>query len=266
MFQLEKINALLNCKICKDVLVDPVLLPCGETICKAHTDMISKGKCASCTGTHTVPKEGFLENRILKDQLDYEINKINLNYSQFKSNSKIIQDLNEKLKEIVAIRNDPANYIHEYFDELTRQVDLRRETLIEDIHKYSDELVQNIEKLKQDCVAKSKETTKITVELETIKVKINELNSTLNSSEIYDIKLKEMMSKKKSKELGDLLGPVLKQCKFEIQGKKYYKLTTSEMKLENAFGSLNCFDYDIDNMRVTIVYYFKWVFVYLRWI
>ena len=82
--------------------------------------MISNGKCASCTGTHIVQKEGFLENRILKDQLDFEINKINLDYSQFKNNSKIIQDLNEKLKETVAIRDVPANYIHEYFDELTR--------------------------------------------------------------------------------------------------------------------------------------------------
>ncbi len=263
MFQLEKIKDLFNCKICEDVLVDPIILPCGETVCKAHTEEISKDKCMFCSGTQMAPKEGFLENMFAKNLLE---NKIHLNFSQFDEYNKIFQDLNRNLKEIELIRNDPVNYIAEYFGELTRQVDLRRETLIEDIHKYSDELVQNIEKLKQDCVAKSKETTKITVELETIKVKINELNSTLNSSEIYDIKLKEMMSKKKSKELGDLLGPVLKKYKFEIQGRKYYKLSTSEMRLENAFGSLNCFDYDIDNMRVTIVYYFKWVFVYLRWI
>jgi len=141
MFQFEKINDLFNCKICKDVLVDPILLPCGETVCKAHVDEIIKGKCMLCTGVHTVPKEGFPENRIVKNLLENRFNKINLNFSQFDEYITIIQDLNKNMKEIEAIRNDPENYISEYFGELKRQVDLRRETLtlkIEDIHKYSD--------------------------------------------------------------------------------------------------------------------------------
>ncbi len=69
------------------------------------------------------------------------------------------------------------HFITEYFGELSRQVDLRRETLIEDIHKYSDELIQKIEKLKQDCVAKSNEETKITDVLDTTKAKINDFFS-----------------------------------------------------------------------------------------
>jgi len=112
---------------------------------------------------------------------------------------------------------------------LTRQVDLRRETLIEDIHKYSDELIQKIEKLKKECVAKSKEP--------------------MENSE-------NMVSEKKSKELGDLMGPVLKHYKFELQGKKCYKLVTKEVNMDNVFGTLSCFDYNIDNyyMKVNIVY------------
>jgi len=252
MFQLEKINDLFNCKICEDVLVDPIILPCGETVCKAHTDQISKEKCLLCSETHLVPKKGFLENRIVKNLLEKRANKINLNFSQFNDYNKIIQDLNTNLKKIEAIQSDPHNYIAEYFGELTRQVDLRRETLIEDIHKYSDEIIQNIEKLKQDCVVKSKESSKITDELETIKAKINDLNSTFNSLEIDDIKLEEIMSQKKSKELSDLMGPVLEKYKFELHGKNYYKLIKDEIKMENVFGSLSCFDFDIDNMPVNI--------------
>jgi len=130
-----------------------------------------------CSGVHIVPKEGFLENRIVKNQLDLKINKINLNLSQFKDYHKIIQDLNKNFKETDAIRNNPEDYIHEYFAELTRQVDLQRETLIEGINEYSDELIQKIEKLKQECVAKSKEATNITQDLVTIKAKMIELNS-----------------------------------------------------------------------------------------
>jgi len=250
MFQLEKINDLFNCKLCKDVLVDPILLPCGETVCKAHTDEIRKGKCMLCDGSHIVPKEGFLENRIVKDMLENRANEINLNFSKFKDYKKIIQDLNENLREIETIQKDPENYISEYFGELTRQVDLRRETLIRDIHKYSDELIQKIEKLKQDSVAKSKETTKINKVLETIKPKLNELNSMFNSLEIDDIKHEEIMSKKKSKELGDLMGPVLKKYKLELQGEKYYNFIIEEIKLEVIFGTLSCSDFDIKEVNI----------------
>ncbi len=64
-------------------------------MCKAHRDEISKGKCVSCSGVHIVPKEGFLENGLCQ----HEINKIDLNLSQFKDYHKIIQDLNKNLKE-----------------------------------------------------------------------------------------------------------------------------------------------------------------------
>jgi len=170
------------------------------------------------------PKEGFLENMFAKNLLE---NKIHLNFSQFDEYNKIFQDLNRNLKEIELIRNDPVNYIAEYFGELTRQVDLRRETLIEDIHKYSDKLIQKIEKLKQDCVVKSKNAMKTS---------------------------EDMISQKKSKEMSDLMGPVLKQFKFELQGKKYYKLLTNKIKMKNVFGSLGFFDFDINNMKVNIAY------------
>jgi len=197
--------------------------------------------------------------------LENKAQKINLNFSQFNENNKIIQDLNKNLREIEAIRKDPDNYISEYFGELTRQVDLRRETLIEDIHKYSDELILMIEGLKQDCVAKSKEASGSTNDLDTIKAKMNDLNSTFNSLEFDDIKHGEIMTQKKSKEVSDLMGPVLKKYKFELQGEKYFKLVkiTNEIKLEDVFGSLSCFEYDIDNMKVNITYGLQLLFLRL---
>ncbi len=195
-------------------------------VCEAHTVEISKEKCLLCSEMHTSPQNGFLENKIVKNLLETKAQKINLNSSQFDDYNEIIQDLNKNLKEIEAIRNNPENYIAEYFGELTRKVDLRRETLIEDINKYSDELIQKIEKLKQECVAKSQEAM---------------------------ITSENIMSEKKLKRKGDLMGPVSKQYKFDLQGEKYYKFMTEELKLENVFGSLGCFDYDIDSMKVNFV-------------
>ncbi len=100
MFQLEKINHLFNCQICKDLLVDPIILPCGETVCNVHTEKISEENCLLCTEMHTSPKSGFPSNKIVKNQLDLKINKINLNFRQFNDYNTIIQDLNEHLKQI----------------------------------------------------------------------------------------------------------------------------------------------------------------------
>ncbi len=178
------------------------------------------------------PMEGFPENRIVKHLLDLEVNMINFDFSRFNElfrdyySEYIFRDLNSNLKEIETIRKDPENCICEYFGQLTRQVDLRRETLIEDIHKYSDKLIQKIENLKQDCVAKSKEAM---------------------------VTSENILTKRKSKELGDLMEPVLKQYKLELQGQKYYKLVIDEIKIENIFGILSCFVNDIDNMPVNIV-------------
>ncbi len=66
-------------------------------------------------------------------------------------------------------------------------------------------------------MVKSKETTKMTDDLDMIKTKMNDLNSTFNSLEIDEIKLEEIMSQKKS-ELSDLMGPVLNRYKLELQG------------------------------------------------
>jgi len=161
--------------------------------------------------------------------------------------------LNENLKEMETIRKDPENYIYEYFGELTRQVDLRRETLIRDIHEYSDELIQKIEKLKQERAAKSKEGTIITDDLEMIKTKMNDLNSMFNSSDIDDIKHGKIISQKKLKEVSDLMGLVLNQYKYDLQDGKYYNFFTNEIKLENVFGSLSFLNYDIGNIKVNIV-------------
>ncbi len=82
MFQLEKINGIFSCKLCQGVLVDPIILPCGETVCKAHRDQICKGKCIFCLEVHKAPQCGFPPNKIVKNLLEKRVNNINLNFSQ----------------------------------------------------------------------------------------------------------------------------------------------------------------------------------------
>jgi len=72
----------------------------------------------------------------------------------------------------------------------------------------------------------------------------------LNSLEVGDKQHNEIMSQNLTKEIARLMQPILKQYKFELHGKKSYAFKQVEnisVSIENIFGKLNDFDYDIEN-------------------
>ena len=250
MFQL---GSIFNCDFCQKLLENPISLPCGETVCKSHTKEITQAKCIFCSDNHQVPQNGFPANKMVQKQLDLNLNKINQNFSQFNDYKRIIEDLNKKLREIEVMHKDPDNYIYEYFNELIRQVDVRRDTLFEGIQKYSETVIEGIEKLKADCMAKAKKATRNTKNIDEIKAKLTTVNSMFNSLEMSDTKHEEIMTQKRSKEIGELIRPVLEQFKLELQGYKKYKLKTVQVEIKNVFGSLDCEDIvNIQNIKVNI--------------
>jgi len=250
MFKFEKISSFFNCQFCQSILKDPIILPCGESVCQVHTEEICESECSFCSEKHQSPEHGFPINKFAQNQLQFGLNMTNLNFNQFIHCKKTVDGLNKDLKEVEVLRNDPENYISDYFDELTRQVDIRRETLLKEIHQYSDELIQKITKLKQDCFANSKNPSITTKSIDEINTKLTNLNIMLNSLEVGDKQHNEIMSQNLTKEIARLMQPILKQYKFELHGKKSYAFKQVEnisVSIENIFGKLNDFDYDIEN-------------------
>ncbi len=47
----------LDCVVCENILIDPVSLPCGKTICKTHADEFLI-KCYFCQEQHIAPSNG----------------------------------------------------------------------------------------------------------------------------------------------------------------------------------------------------------------
>ena len=52
MLKIDKINSLFNYQLCQSLVKDPVVLPCGETVCKIHTKEINHERCMFCTENH----------------------------------------------------------------------------------------------------------------------------------------------------------------------------------------------------------------------
>ena len=68
------------------IIKDPIILPCGETICKKHSKEISAKACIFCFKYHLEPEKGYISNNAIKKMIELEVNKIGLQ-SQIDNNS-----------------------------------------------------------------------------------------------------------------------------------------------------------------------------------
>ncbi len=98
------------------------------------------------------------------------------------------QDILSQIQTIESIVRDPDYYIYEYFCELVRQVDLRRESLKIRIDALSEELIDQIE-ITRDVFIGFK-IGDITTELDLIKIQIQKLNENCDQNIFEELKLR----------------------------------------------------------------------------
>ena len=63
----------MKCSECENMLEKPVILPCGESVCRKHIPVVAKegGEnpkfyCKVCDDSHHVPSDGFPANKALE--------------------------------------------------------------------------------------------------------------------------------------------------------------------------------------------------------
>ncbi len=211
-------DSFFNCQKCQKVIHEPVCLPCGETVCRSHSEDICSRKCPFCLKTHQPPEGGFPPNLIVQNML--------MNKRSFVESKKLLEDLNMQFIEIETFRNDPEYYIDEYCRELTRQVDLRREQLFDTIRQYSNLLVLQINEWKRGLLTRAKEEGSMVAEekLKMCKVRLGQLNSMFENFNMEEIKCK-----KKSTELAELLKSISEEYRRELLGRKTFELRTKDI-------------------------------------
>ena len=239
MFTLNS-DSLFSCKVCQKLIHEPIFLPCGETVCRSHSEETTKGNCRFCNETHLIPKTGFPLNRMVQTMLENKLHTLNINSDKFTESKQKVEDLNRRFREMDTLINEPEYFIDEYFRELTRQVDLRRERLFESIGQHSDLLIGQIEEWKSGLVEKAKKegSGRMAEGMKADKVKLGQLNSMFDSLEIDNAKLEEIISQKASKELGGRVGSMVEKYKKELLGGRVYELISSPIKIEEVFGAI----------------------------
>jgi len=126
----------------------------------------------------------------------FKIKLFNVNHLKSSSSSplfeeckKEIEDAREHMFKIELLEQNAENYIYEYFEDVKRQVDIRREDLKLKIDNYSDEIVKSVEANQKTLINISKEVNQMTTLIEKSKNELSELSTQFDTLEFNDTKL-----------------------------------------------------------------------------
>ena len=76
----DRMKRLIICKLCHETLEDPIILPCGKTICSKHLiDETNSFKCDLCDNLHDKTVDKFPVNQTVNELLQICDEYVNLN-------------------------------------------------------------------------------------------------------------------------------------------------------------------------------------------
>ena len=148
MMRLSSNSFICKYNNCKKYLKEPIILPCGRSICREHVDNLSKNKsesflkCNLCDQIHK-KTDDFQLNVTLKELLEEgtHLDEKQIEMRQLYDNFELT------LKELDRIKRDPNNYLFDYVNEQKRKVELQREELKLQIDKIAEDLIKKIDDL-----------------------------------------------------------------------------------------------------------------------
>jgi hypothetical protein len=150
----ETIQGLLSCVWCSSSLEEPVMLPCGETVCFKHeaTFKNGDGECELCGETHELDtNKHFPLNKIAQGMIDNRIKDLNLGENHRKA-AESLKELSKFLDRFEHMKASGQKSINEFFQKQRSKVNLTREELIRKlIVRCCEELLGEIDDYENEC-------------------------------------------------------------------------------------------------------------------
>ena len=250
MYKVDKIKNFFDCDLCHELLVDPISIPCGNNVCKSHLDRllkkISKEKsffqCEICKEEHFIPKGGFKVNKRLQNGLEIQFNTLKLT-PIFDECKKVIKTARERVAKIETLEKNSECYIYDYFEDIKRQVDIRREDLKMKIDKYSDQVIQSIEGTQVNYIKISKQVNQISTNIEQSKKELDDYVKRFDTLDINDSKFEAI--KQGVAVMNGKFDKIILDYNNALIGNKKYSFQFYEIPIADIFG---CF-YDASYVR-----------------
>lgn len=156
----KTLRQILICKICNECYEDPVILPCGKSICSKHAISDKEAakdnvfKCLFCVKNHPISSDGFIKNEELNKLLDVADKYAIIDDMLGKRNKKAIElctELEELIKQSEILSKDPYLFIYDYFSKLKSDLDLNREQCIQMINVKYHRFLSEIEEAESNA-------------------------------------------------------------------------------------------------------------------
>jgi DNA repair ATPase RecN len=243
MFKIDEIKNFFDCDYCNQVLVDPVSIPCGSNLCIDHLDKLLRNvstetnifQCQLCEEEHTIPKNGFKINKKLQRGLEIQLNTLKLTPVSDECKT-VINRAKEKFTEIETLKRNSEGYIYEYFEDVKRQVDTRREDLKMKIDKYSDEVIQLIEGTQANYIKISQQVNQISTNIEQSKKELDEYVERFNTLDINDKKYEDI--KQGVVGVNKKFDKIILDYNNSLIGNKEYSFKFNVISIADVFGRL----------------------------
>lgn len=140
---MELIKNAIKCNQCKKILEDPIILPCGESVCKKHICFEAKTFCCyECGDFH--PISSLIPNKAFAKILKTEIDQLDFGqeYTDAVNSCNILKDA---LRDIHLLKNDPYFYIRNIIDDMKTDIELKREELKMKVDEKVNSLINELE-------------------------------------------------------------------------------------------------------------------------
>ena len=210
----EDVLEILVCPKCDRKYDEPLMLPCGETICSsccgnAQTKP-SNGhiQCPFCNESHEIPQSGFAHNKLISKLLQLNSKDVYRGgyFEKLKGNLGKIDDY---LSQIGKETKDPIDFIRNHCNKIVGQVEEARDRVVVEVNRISLDIIQNIRRYEEECVRKLEENQKLPQDIVELRTR------TYNSYELFNSLLK-----KANIDEADVIEAVYNSEKFKFELKK----------------------------------------------
>jgi hypothetical protein len=136
---------ILNCDFCfKEFETNPIILPCGWTVCEQHLKNRELLKCRFCIQKHEYEPNKHVNMKVLT-----LLNK--------EKQARKLKELEQSVEEFKTVFNDPEYYIDNIFRELIDKMQQRKEETLESIKNYFENEIDKIEERKASLLQRLKQ-------------------------------------------------------------------------------------------------------------
>lgn len=255
MLKVERIQNLLKCVICNNLLDKPIYLPCGEIICQKHLDnmnleILNDSKilihCGLCNENHV---DNFYIVKSIQNLLKLELDEIYC--PSFTECKQTLSELELEINKSEEILSNSDSYIEENFERIKTEIKLHQSTLITNIDIYCVEMFKKIDNTKIECESMLDIFEQRSTKLQETKLELKKFLTEFDSPKIEDAKYKELNSKAKKLKLR-----LNEDFNYDLLGGCFYKFEPVVEKVEDLFGRFKIIKVNFENMLHFISFLF----------